>query len=85
MSDLQMALSNKNANTVIPVPLKADDSKSPTKTRITPAATQSQSTDSSNDQPNFQLQQLFPSSENRAVYHVLKVIGFKGPWIRFLM
>ena len=82
MSDLQLASSSKNDNKTIPATPKTGDTKSPTTTTTT---TTPQSTDSSNDNPKAQLQRLFPSDDNRAVYHVLKTIGFKGPWIRFLM
>ena len=81
MSDLHLASSSKNDNKAIHATPKTGDLKSPIKnTTATP-----QSTDSSNNNLTTQIQQLFPMDENRAVYHVLKTIGFKGPWIRFLM
>ena len=80
MSDLQLASSSKDDNKVIHATPKKGKTKPTTTTTTTP-----NSTDSSNDKPTSQIQLLFPTDENRAVYHVLKTIGFKGPWIRFLM
>ena len=80
MSDLQPASSTKNTPNNIPGTPKVEDSKPPaTKTPTTPITIP----DSSNDYE--QRQGLFPSTENSAVYHVLKTIGFKGPWVRYLM
>ena len=79
MSNLQSASSTKNTANGIPGTPKVENTKSSATT--TPAA----SPNSSNDTPKSQLQLLFPSKENRAVYHVLNTIGFKGHWVRYLM
>ena len=93
MSDLQLASSQDKSKLKIPLLSNTEVSKNHTQ-EYSPKSDDGKTPSSDSSNNTFQTtqnvtiqkyQSTQPTIDAKSVYHVLKVLGFRGEWIRYLM